>query len=1844
MKKLFLHGELGDKFGFEWSFAVSSAVEAFEALFANNPEIQKHIYKKAQDNITYGAKYEGSEDFIKEEEGLFNSSKDIHIFPIPSGSGFVGSLVLTAATTAISIAIQKKLADTFNRDESITQNQSKSFLLDGGDNRFKQGQTIPLGYGRMKVGSSVISFSTANYEYSSSQGRVLGFNGGLIVGLVPKYSEFYNEDIGLLMSTLLYDGNQSNTITDPKYAEIQKKNPPSAFGVIDSLYGRYVPAEQYKNNYTNTRQGNDWGGWVHYDFNFAKGLDKSRLQNWTNNGNWYPSHLMSFDDEDKAWFVSAKDIQRTGVVALQSLPALETSQEAYDSNYKKFYPILFNEGKSPQERDVGTVKVVGTRWRDGEKQKGGNWHRFESVTVFKAIDLLCEGPIEGLCDKDGKVHKFSRNPTLASNERNTADDFLQGIYLDDIPIKETNSDKSLDAYNINEFDVDIARDLEGQIGSDDQLPLDDRYKFVSNTKEINSPLYGPRSADVGTVLSLSDKEANPFVMGTKYKEGDYFTFTEDESQEELVITTVYDLSLGYEYGEYYESIKVDPDKRFYTSISHQIINHNGKYYVPYHGWGGGQTIDDYAVVSGEGVPYQQGDKARAVKDDMINYRYFSWGSSASRFRGVVNRDNYLDFAGSINDIFMVADETSDSEQGTSTASFYMVTGLNQDIVDNMSSYDQNFPGEAIGRKIKTQALGAGDEPNGSLTMDIFHVFNGHKNYPLYENDEEPFSATQQEIINNFFSEEEDVSPSRSPHLWQEIIFVDPLNVYIQSRPGAVSEDYYVEELDLNEDGFTQYYINITDAIFMPISTNDKAKATSAQEEFYISHSIVNPEVRQIVVSLQIDELYFVYPGDEVEVTYEVGKAWAWITGALAGYHGVMAIVEYVKSADFFTTVPKPNVAAGKKALVAGIKHTAMAAFWGTLTYFIADGIFFKMGTKVENSGEFWPNRAMFRVKYGNEGETLYSTDFCFHGVCTNPYRKDVKIFLPDNPENKDRIIKVYKLNRERNPVVEGEMAVRYKSKVSLNAITEITPTVLSYPNSVVVGTRLNARDMGRVPTRSYDLKLKKVRVPSNYNPEKRRYTGFWDGLFKGQEKLGDEVLDKDKEWTDNPAWCLYDLISNKNYGVGRFGINFENIDRWTLYKIAKYCDEYIPTGYSAKYAQRSFEVNVNNPAVIKISGSTNFLKEFFYPGKKIALFFDDGVNHLCTIDNVNTRSQKIILDQSLSKFTDNGKCAVEFDYPLLEPRYTVNAVMTTEQNAFSLINQFCNIFRAFAYWSNGAINFYQDEKSEPLMFFHNGNISQDGFSYVGTPRTERINTCKVRYFDKYNKFRPKLEFSEDRESIANNNIIETTLDGFGITSKSQAKRAGEFLVKTNNLETELVTFKTSIIGSYLKPGDVIEVLDKKRTIGRCAGKISDLKMDPEGRFIDIYLDYPVNLKIEPSDRSSWKKLKVYNLSEFETIQTLNEIAGTEVSDQKIDDLRKAQMIELTVNSISKNKEKLRVLSPKYEIIDGEYTFTSAFYDAKRRDGSLAGIGDESDQEIIETMLQDGDLLWLGGAIKQLPPPEELLWLNAQGCSGFNIDYGNWLEGYPPESEGIIDDINIDGPINPDTVIQENEILTDNPGYTPPDIYDNFTIATDPDYTDMLLGSDFMCITGSTIVSNHGKWLTMPSGTKMGYVLERQLEDNSFTDFINLRNKSFMIEEETELAIPKKYRVNNIKEETNGIYIVEATEYNQEKYDNIENSIALTPPVQPTFYTEKVIDNHKSIKVEHELIDGLYRIKCSWQTTDKPAYFRIEYLEHTRVITTVEVPRDPETNEYEHTLIYKDVRDSKGLNARVYSIY
>ncbi|MGF6877358.1 host specificity protein J [Paraburkholderia sp. MM5477-R1] len=113
-------------------------------------------------------------------------------------------------------------------------------------------------------------------------------------------------------------------------------------------------------------------------------------------------------------------------------------------------------------------------------------------------------------------------------------------------------------------------------------------------------------------------------------------------------------------------------------------------------------------------------------------------------------------------------------------------------------------------------------------------------------------------------------------------------------------------------------------------------------------------------------------------------------------------------------------------------------------------------------------------------------------------------------------------------------------------MTEIVDSQLNYPYSAVVGVQVDASTFKQIPKLSFDTKLRRIQVPSNYDPATRTYTGIWDGTFK-------------TAWSDNPAWVLYDLATTERFGLGAY-LSPEQVDKWTLYDIGQYCDGTVSDG------------------------------------------------------------------------------------------------------------------------------------------------------------------------------------------------------------------------------------------------------------------------------------------------------------------------------------------------------------------------------------------------------------------------------------------------------------------------------------------------------------------------------------------------------------------------------------------------------------------------------------------------------------------------------------------------------------
>jgi predicted phage tail protein len=159
------------------------------------------------------------------------------------------------------------------------------------------------------------------------------------------------------------------------------------------------------------------------------------------------------------------------------------------------------------------------------------------------------------------------------------------------------------------------------------------------------------------------------------------------------------------------------------------------------------------------------------------------------------------------------------------------------------------------------------------------------------------------------------------------------------------------------------------------------------------------------------------------------------------------------------------------------------------------------------------------------------------GKTTTKYQQSVRIDLP--PAASFWLVRVVRLTANANSATIADTT-------TIDGYTEIIDAKLRYPNSALVGISGDASQFTNIPARAYDVFLRIVQVPSNYNPQTREYDGIWDGTFQ-------------PAWTNNPAWCLYDLILNPRYGLGTL-INGSQVNKWELYRIGQYCDQSVTDG------------------------------------------------------------------------------------------------------------------------------------------------------------------------------------------------------------------------------------------------------------------------------------------------------------------------------------------------------------------------------------------------------------------------------------------------------------------------------------------------------------------------------------------------------------------------------------------------------------------------------------------------------------------------------------------------------------
>ena len=229
---------------------------------------------------------------------------------------------------------------------------------------------------------------------------------------------------------------------------------------------------------------------------------------------------------------------------------------------------------------------------------------------------------------------------------------------------------------------------------------------------------------------------------------------------------------------------------------------------------------------------------------------------------------------------------------------------------------------------------------------------------------------------------------------------------------------------------------------------------------------------------------------------------------------------------------------------------------------------------------------------GEGGGTFYAMA-PISGLCTSSYERSYTFPLPVAASDRDRRISVCVATEEPSPQAKAIGAVQRSGGVA--TVTEIIEAPLTFPHSALMANLIDARSFARVPKRTYDMKLLKIKIPANYDSENREYSGNWTGQWAPY-----------KQWSDNPAWVFYDMMTSRRYGLQKYGFGEDIVDKWNLYSIAKYCDELVETGYRPANIPLSFSIDPSG-AVVSVSdtladGGEPKLRSLFPEGKTISLY------------------------------------------------------------------------------------------------------------------------------------------------------------------------------------------------------------------------------------------------------------------------------------------------------------------------------------------------------------------------------------------------------------------------------------------------------------------------------------------------------------------------------------------------------------------------------------------------------------------------------------------------------------------
>lgn len=209
--------------------------------------------------------------------------------------------------------------------------------------------------------------------------------------------------------------------------------------------------------------------------------------------------------------------------------------------------------------------------------------------------------------------------------------------------------------------------------------------------------------------------------------------------------------------------------------------------------------------------------------------------------------------------------------------------------------------------------------------------------------------------------------------------------------------------------------------------------------------------------------------------------------------------------------------------------------------------------KQEDDGDLVGYSVNYAIDLQTDGGTwLTVLNTSVTGKTTSGYERSHRIDLPQ--AGSTWTIRLRKITADTNSAKIGDT-------MTLQSFTEVIDAKLRYPSTALLYIEFDSSQFnGSIPQISCEPRGRVIRVPDNYDPETRTYSGIWTGAFKWA-------------WTDNPAWIFYDLVVTDRFGLGN-RLTAANIDKWTLYQVAQYCDQPVPDGKGGSGTEPRYTCNV----------------------------------------------------------------------------------------------------------------------------------------------------------------------------------------------------------------------------------------------------------------------------------------------------------------------------------------------------------------------------------------------------------------------------------------------------------------------------------------------------------------------------------------------------------------------------------------------------------------------------------------------------------------------------------------------